>query len=183
MNKLKGVVGITNKTSDGYYLPFFDYDNMSLIDVVEDLKSIMYNFYLSDIHIILSTNGFNAFSLDKLELSTIHSIFEYSYRIDKKFIEYSKKKNNITLRLGNDKIYINRLISSTNKFKLSSAHYILFNDFFKQDILNGIQTTDLNFDNLTEVEFVLYMSKKYGYIDIDKTNDIDISDEFSYTNR
>jgi hypothetical protein len=167
MNKLKAVIGITNKTEDNKHIPFFDYDTDDLPNILLDIALFQKKFHLSTAFIVSSTHGYNVFFLDKIDFDGCLLLCEQSRYIDKKFIEYAVNKKNFTLRMGKDK-KLHRIISSKNNiFQLSYSHYIFFNDFFKTDILNGIQITDLNFDNLEEIQLVLFMSKKYGYIEVD----------------
>lgn len=168
MNKLKAVIGITNRTQDNKYIPFLDFDIKDYPNVVISLYRVQGEFNLSNAFIIESTNGYNAFFLDKLTFGDCIYITKLA-ECDTNFTIYSETKKNFTLRLGNDKKFIKMLPTYQKELthELSFAHYMFFNEFYKTDILNGIQTTDLNFDKYEELQLVMYMSKKYGYIEVD----------------
>jgi hypothetical protein len=167
MNKLKAVLGITNKTEDNKYIPFFDFDiqDVDLVDM--DLRRIRDIHKLSYPFIIKSNNGFNAFFLDKLTFDECIRLCGECRYIDDNFVKYAIKKCNFTLRTGKDKKFCNFLNPCNIENELSYAHYLYFNEFFHVDILNGVQITDLNFDKSEELQIVMYMSKKYGYIEVD----------------
>jgi hypothetical protein len=149
------------------FIPFLDFDN-SDIDLVRcDIKNCMSDFKLSTGFIIESTNGFNVFFLDKLTFDDCIDICKHCRHVDLNFIKYAIHKYNFTLRIGKDKYFIEHINSKFNEHELSLAHYKFFNQFFNIDLLTGVQITDYNFDNLEELQIVVYMSKKYGYIEVD----------------
>lgn len=168
MEKLKAVLGITNKTEDNKHIPFLDFDSIDYPNLILTLGKIQKDFNLSFCFIVKSTNGYNAFFLDKLTFDNCIEICNGCEYVDPKFIEYAIKKNNFTLRIGKDKKFLSMLPSpSLPIHQLSYAHYSFFNEFFKVDILNGIEITEYDFDMLSEIQLVRYMSKKYGYIEVD----------------
>ena len=167
-HKLKAVVGITNKTQDGYYIPFFDFDNIDYANVVLNIAEIQKNIKLGFAFIIQSTNGFNVFFLDKITFDGCLYLCRQCKDIDNNYIKYADEKHNFTLRIGKDKKFISYVGSQFNDNELSLAHYNFFNEFFKHDILTGYEIDkDFRFDNNEEIQLVLYMSKKYGYIEVD----------------
>ena len=167
MNRLRDVLGITNKTEDNKFIPFLDFDSDNFELMHMDIVNIREKFKLSNPFLIKSTNGFNVFFLDKMTFDDCLELCKNCHSIDLNFIKYAIKKNNFTLRIGKDKNFIHSLNSEYSEHELSFAHYQFFNEFFKVDILNGFEITNLNFDELDEIELVMYMSKKYGYIQVD----------------
>jgi len=168
--KLKAVIGITNKTQDNMYIPFLDFD-CDKIDFIPQLycsiKDIQLKYDLGFAFVISSTNGYNVFFLDKMSFNDCLIVCENARFVDENFKKYAKEKNNFTLRLGKDKKFMCIIKSYKYKNPLSFAHYSFFNEFFHVDILNGYESSDLNFDNLQDIEFVKFMSKKYGYLTVD----------------
>lgn len=167
MNKLKAVLGITNKTEDDKYVPFLDFDNIDYPNLILSLCKIQKDLQLSVAFIIKSTNGYNAFFLDKLTFVGCLYLCKKCPGIDPNFIVYAEKKRNFTLRLGNDKKFIGIVKSPYLTNELSYAHYAFFCEYFNTDILKYVDTSVGKFDSLSEIQLVRYMSKKYGYIEVD----------------
>lgn len=171
MNKIKGCLGITNKTQDNKFIPFIDYDNIPLDLVVKEIHDIQNIFKLGCGFVISTTNGFNVFFLDKLSYKDCIDILKYS-SCDLNYLRFSVEKNNMTIRLGNDKNFVFCISSDFNKNVLSSAHYNLFNMVFDRDIFFSpyfdYKKNLYDFDNLSDFSFVIMGSKKYGFIDMDR---------------
>lgn len=167
MKKLKAVLGITNKTQDNKFIPFLDFDCSKEKEVYKDIYRVMLTFKLSNMFLIKSTNGFNAFSLDKRSFNDCLEIGMNCINIDINYIRYAIEKNNFTLRLGKDKVFINAFFISSNRNNiLSKAHY----DFFKQYsnfnlFSSALMGNVFKFDKLEFIQLVRFMSKKYGYIE------------------
>lgn len=168
MTKLKGCLGITNKTQDNKYIPFLDFDGQKKALVIQSLYHVQQKYNLHKFYLIESTNGYNAFFLDKLTFEDCIEIIKDAI-CDVNYLIYAKAKNNITLRIGNDKKFCDIPNTSHlfNSHELSYAHYQFFSIMYDIDLLNGVEITDLRFDNYNEIQLVLFMSKKYGYIEVE----------------
>lgn len=152
--------GITNQCFDGYVLPFFDYDNDDLPNIVLELLSLQNTFELSNIYILRSTNGYNAFSLDKLTFDRLKAIYNNSKLIDTQFIKWGLNRGFMTLRMGNDK---SLLMTLTSKFKpipfylKSLPHKKFFIDIMEFKIKD-----ESNFDNEGQITITMFPSNKHG---------------------
>lgn len=169
--KLKAVLGVTNRTYDNRFIPFLDYDISDISLIGEDVQNIKDKFELGNSFYIESTNGFNVFFLDKLPFYKCIEILNYSKYVCPNYKKYSKEKHNMTLRLGKDKILKGSCPSPYHNNILSLAHYHFFNTFFKVDIFSTDYMLNsksvCSFDEGKTLEFVTFMSKKYGYIEVD----------------
>jgi hypothetical protein len=159
----KECFGITNLTSDGYFIPFFDYDDTSLLRVKNDLLRIQDRFKLSDIYIIKSNNGYNAFSLDKLSFTLLNNIMDSSKIMDKKFIKLALERKFFVLRVGNDK-KITQILPNKTYWQKSLCHALALRVFYKHEI----DINYLEYDENTLMRMYLYKSEKDGYLRIMK---------------
>jgi hypothetical protein len=158
--KSKVCFGFTNKTIDGYFLPFFDYDNISFSDVFNELCLLLKKHSLSDIYIIKSLNGFNALSLDKLTLLKLKKVYDDCIYLCNDYKELGLKRGFLTLRVGNDK-KVDTIIYHNGVYKKSNSHACVLDLFYDTEIKR-----DNNFDNNTELIFKIYRSEKHGFLDV-----------------
>lgn len=159
----KECFGITNLTSDGKFIPFFDYDNVSLSRIIDELSFIQKNYFLSDVYIIKSNNGYNALTLDKVSWDNLLQIMRESERVDNKFKKLAIERRFFVLRLGNDKKIINILKEQYLYFRYqkSLSHALALNCFYNTDI-----DINLSFDDNTIMRMYLYKSAKDGYLKV-----------------
>ena len=88
----KAVAGITNRTKDGKYIPFLDYDYKEIDWITDELKALQEMFNLSTFYLFSTKKGYHAICLDKVPLSTFVSILRNS-SVDVNYI-------NIPLKYG-----------------------------------------------------------------------------------
>lgn len=149
--------GITNQTGDNFYLPFFDYDSNDLLSIMIELEEIQKDYKLSNIYILKSTNGYNAFSLDKVSMNTLKSIYSESYLIDKTFVKWGLSRGFITLRMGEDKKLIHVLTSNSSTYVKSLPHKKFFSEVMNFDIEDS-----KCFDNKKLITISAFPSNKHG---------------------
>lgn len=150
--------GITNQCKDDHLIPFFDYDDINISTVRMELDFLQKVFDLSNIYIMESTNGYNAFSFDKLTFDILKSIYNKSKYIDKDFIKYGLQRGFMTLRLGNDKKLVDILKTNNRIYLKSSSHKKFFNDIMRFHIVDLI-----NFDNEKIITITMFPSNKHGF--------------------
>lgn len=170
MNEYKYLAfGITNQCKNDFVLPFFDYDIIDLAKIERELHRIQNFFKLSNIYIIRSTNGFNAFSLDKLTFNTLKSIYSYTTFVDEQFIKYGLQRGFMTLRMGKDKIFSNMLYSKYDEYKKSLSHKKFFTEIMKFPLIE-----DINFDNEKEITLTMFPSNKHGFDKVTLENGLNL---------
>lgn len=159
--KSKVCLGITNITPDGYFLPFWDYDNKKLNSVIKDLVPLQVIFKLSDIYLFKSTNGYNALSLDKLPYNILEKIYLSSKNCCEDFIKFGLKRGFLTLRFGGDKDLIDIMKSKYSHYGKSLSHAN-----FLTEIVGIPIATDYSFDTNTFIRLKAYRSEKNGFIEV-----------------
>lgn len=157
----KSCFGMTNLTADGYFIPFLDYDDISLKRVELELLEIQNKFNLSDIYVLRSTNGYNALSLDKLPYNVMISLINYSKLVDKIFRKVAIERGYFTLRIGIDKKLIVVLKSETKLYEKSNSHLLALEKFYDITVLNKEKT-----DKNTMLRIDLFSSDKYGFLEV-----------------
>jgi len=163
--KSKVCFGITNICEDGFFVPFFDYDNIEYKVVFAELFRLQKEFALSDIYIIKSNNGFNALSLDKLAFNELKCLYSKCVNMCNDYKELGLKRGFLTLRIGKDKklfTIINSIFK--NGYTKSKPHAIALSLFYD----TKINMSNNNFDNYTCLRFKAYRSAKNGFMGVDK---------------
>lgn len=158
--KLPCCYGISSLTQDNQHIFMADSDGISFYTFRLEMKRIQAVYDLSDIFIIKSTHGFNAFSLDKLTLNLIYDIGINSRVMDRDFFVYGLPRGYFTLRMDQDKqlaTILNCIVP--NKFEKSNAHR-LFTEWFFNLIIPPKKD---HFDNNTKLDIIQYPSDKNGY--------------------
>jgi hypothetical protein len=159
---LKCCYGITSKANEneiqGHCL-FLDYDKKDRACVIEHLNYIQYEYHLSDIFVIKSTNGFNAVVLDVLPLAEcLRIMIDVSSPIDRDFATYGFNRGYYTLRFGSDKELFMIIPSAKRSYERSLAHKKFLEFFF------GIQIKDDgSFNDFTKLGIIQFPSDKDGY--------------------
>ena len=162
-NKSKVCFGYTNKAMNGLFLPFFDYDNVNVSDMYNELKFLQQKYQLSDIYIFNSKHGFNALSLDKIPYNILVNMYSECRFVCSDYLQLGLKRSFLTLRIGNDKSIFDILHSENFYYKKSLAHAILLNVFFDTDI--DIYSND-SFDNSMYIRLKAYRSEKHGFLKV-----------------
>lgn len=150
--------GITNQCINDYLLPFFDFDKIDIGDVVAELTELQFKFLLSNIYIILSENGFNAFSLDKISYKMLKEIYNRSIFIDKDFIKWGLNRGFMTLRMSERKKLYKILENKNSIYEKSLPHKWFFNEIMEYNINDNDR-----FDNESKLTITSFPSNKHGF--------------------
>jgi len=150
--------GITSKCADNKHILFFDYDIKNLNVVCSELEYIQKIFKLSEIYIISTDNGYNAFCLDKLSFKDVLVIYSKCEIIDKDFVNYCTNRGYFTLRMSISKKLVYIIKSNNCVHEKSNAH----KKFFK-DIMAYHLNDSCNFDTSQNVVLESYGSNKHGF--------------------
>lgn len=155
--------GYTNRAMNGLYLPFFDYDNVKIDNIIKELTFIRDKHQLSQIYIFESKNGFNALSLDKLPYGILCNLYDDCKFVCEDYLQLGLKRSFLTLRIGHDKKLFHIIESNNTYYKKSLAHAILLNVFFDVflDTFN-----DKSFDNSMYIRLKVYRSEKHGFLKV-----------------
>ena len=148
---------ISSICEDGYHILFWDFDMIEKHYVLRSLSQIQNFHESSDIFIIESRHGFNAFCLDKLFLNEAYNILFYSRWNDFNHVRIGFKSDSWALILSPDKKLIMRL-TPTDKCsfrKQSNAHYEFFKKYFD---FKGLRIT--NQDDLIDIQLESYKQNK-----------------------
>lgn len=163
--KSKICFGITNICEDGFFVPFFDYDNIEYKYVFTELFKIQRDFKLSDIYIIKSNNGFNAICLDKLAFNELELLYSECVNMCNDYVKLGLKRGFLTLRIGKDKKLFTVIDSIfKNGYTKSKPHAIALSLFYD----TKINMSNNHFDNHTCLRFKAYRSAKDGFLEVDK---------------
>lgn len=159
--------GISSKADeDGGNALFLDYDKISLDDTIKHIRYMQNEYYLGDVYVIKSTNGFNALCLDVIPLSMCHAIGrDIMSPVDRNFVRYGYDRGYYTLRFDSSKEFLTVVRASKNKYPRSLAHRNFLNWFFSPDLVIPLDDT---FNEYTKVNIVQFPSNKDGYHLVDK---------------
>ena len=132
------IYGYTNRTKDGYYIPFLDYDNIRLEWIMPELERLQEDYGIRQIHIVRSSsNKYHVVSFDKLTFRELLRLLSDS-TTDFNHFEIGRKLGlkAWTLRLNNkDKDLRPQYLLSTKEQayarKQSTPHNNIFNKLFK----------------------------------------------------
>ncbi len=105
--KNKSMIGISNRTQEGYYIPFIDYDGLDYDWVYRELRRLQLDFCLSEFYIFQSSKrSYHAVCFDKLTMAEYLNILTHS-SCDPNFrnvpLKYGKKQWNLRLSAKEDK--------------------------------------------------------------------------------
>lgn len=131
--KMVWTKGCTNKTIDLRFIPFFDYDNMRLSYVKEELKVLQEQFDLGDLPIFKSSKnsyqavGFSKLSLNEFQNVLMHSSCDYAYIQFPKYLPFAKSYVLRQFSKGNTKRpeFVCNLERKTER-EQSTAHHKYF---------------------------------------------------------
>jgi len=149
---------ISSQCEDEDHILFWDFDNIEKPFVIKSLSQIQSFHDLSDIYIIKSRHGFNAFCLDKFFINHAYNILFYTRWNDFNHTRIGFKSESWALRLSPDKKIILRLIPTngyTGNKKQSSGHFKFFEKFFK---FKGLRI--FNPDTFTDVQLESYKQNR-----------------------
>jgi len=151
--------GVTSQCDDGNHVYMADIDeNISHENVLDIVCSIIENYHLYMIHIIKSTHGYNLMSFDKLPLKLIYEINRRYPSIDQTYNELQYYKRGFyTLRIADDKTYVNHLGCSTPLYMQSNAHRIFMNSIFNHNF-----SKNPYFDDFETFRIIRFYNQKHG---------------------
>jgi hypothetical protein len=129
--------GIENTTSDGKWVPFWDFkEGIELIDIAHDLSFVQDEFGLSTIYIIQSypRASFRAFCLDKVEFKELIQILGSTQYIDMNYLRFLaiRRKNVIRIisKEGDSDRIITKLENKSVLRQKSFSHAMIFNKVY-----------------------------------------------------
>ena len=163
MTTNKSCFGISSITHDNKHIVVIDsdIDHCEIGKFFSMCKMMQHDFKLSTMYIIKSEHGFNAFTLDKIELEFLTNML-YNYDIiDELFIYFNDNRGYYTLRWGSDKELCMIICSQYNIHEKSNAHRLLFNH-----VLDIPIKKDIYFDNLSLFEIIAYENEKHGWANL-----------------
>lgn len=161
MNKTKVCFGIQSITEDDQHIFMLDYDGDNYKFFKTELRKLQSEYKLSDVYILKTSNGYNAFSMDKLEKEFLLSILASSQIVDVYFTTIGLLRGHWTLRMGNDKYFMGTMISQHDLYDKSLAHYNFFVEIMQYPIYK-----DNTYDDFYEYKIDAYRSVKNGWADL-----------------
>lgn len=151
-------LGLNSNTKDGKHIIMCDFDIDDINKVKGDLLKCQKYFTLSTFYIVKSNNGFNAFCLDKVTIEKLREIYNNMEYVDPLFIKMTFKRGYSTIRIGDDKKYIDKVTQYYIIHKRSKAHLFALQEYFN---IKDIKFNQL-YDDFLEVDLCQYENKKYG---------------------
>lgn len=162
------VYGLTNRTEDGMYLVFLDYDNVEYSTAEKDAKAVQRKFKLGTFIIRCSSivykkgNGelvgnWHVIFFAKLPFKQMLNIINTT-RCDEAFKKAKFQQRCKVLRLSQKGKKVSpsfyKLVADKTSFKCSSAHAHLFENIDKIAIIKYLQ----HLDKLGEVDLINYVT-------------------------
>jgi len=77
-DRTEWVAGIGNRTEDGQYIVFLDYDGVPLDYIEDEIKFLQDNYYLSSAYIFFTGNGYHVIFLEKMSIGELLRIMDSS---------------------------------------------------------------------------------------------------------
>lgn len=153
------IAGITNRTHDGYYIPFLDYDDMPFDWLEGELIDIQKQYNLGDLYVFASgQDKFHVVGFDKLTREEYQSLLNRSScDANYKKIPFTWGRRVATLRATEKqgrKVKLHAVIeadfSRPYRHEMSNAHRIFFEGHY------GIETPRGRYDNYENVIVAKY---------------------------
>jgi hypothetical protein len=113
--RLSTYYGVTNETSDGFYVPFWDFvENIQADDLLNTLKNAQEEYGLSDIHIIQTTPklSFRAVAFDKIDWREYIALLADTDFLDHSYLKHSVMRGRAVIRISNKPSTENKIVSS-----------------------------------------------------------------------
>lgn len=144
------IAGITNRTQDGYYILFLDYDEIPYDWLLGELEDIQNEYLLSDLFVFESTKDhFHVICFDKLTREEYQEIlFRSSCDPQYKKIPFTWGRRVATLRVtekqGNKIIHHSTITSDTmvSRREKSNAHRMFFEKIYGIEAPRGRYDTN-----------------------------------------
>lgn len=153
--------GIQNVCKNDFYIPFFDYDITDYNAIRGELRYIQNRFFLSDIYIFNSKNGYNAICLDKLPFDVLTDMYNECGLCCYDFKYLGIKRGYIVLRIGEDKI-LKEILKGNSTYQKSLCHALALDTFYSVKI----DMDNQDFDDNTELIIYAYRSAKHGFLEV-----------------
>jgi hypothetical protein len=102
--KLSTYYGVTNETSDGFYVPFWDFvENITPYDLVYSLEKVQKTYGLSNIHIIQTApkQSYRAVAFDKMEWREYIGLLSETDFLDHSYLKHSVMRGRAVIRISN----------------------------------------------------------------------------------
>ena len=137
--KNKEIVGISNRTYEGFYIPFIDYDGLKLEWIINEIMRIQKDFKLSDFYIFKSSKkGYHAVCFDKMLLQEFIILLKNT-SVDKNYLsvplKYGLKQWNLRVSKKNTiPKLITMVTSSINTRRKSLPHIKFFEKLYNINI-------------------------------------------------
>lgn len=160
--KLNTVFGIKSITDDNKHILLLDFDisHFYYPELKSYLMQLQKDYMLSDFYILKTKNGFNAFTLDKLEKELCYNIMCENGIVDIRYAYLGFKRGYWVLRMSEKKEYLT-ILQTNNRpicfYDKSFPHYKFFIEIMFYPIIK-----DNSFDDLESISFVAYQSHKHG---------------------
>lgn len=142
--------GITNRTKDGLYCVFLEYDNIILPYVEDELKRLQAQFELSAFLVVKSSkNSYHCYCFDKVPYKLYREIQDNA-TIDKKWVSFpiNHGTHNWVLRYTpkkNNRIKPIRIVySEHSKYQQSRPHLLLVEKIFNISLKSHNLDTESN---------------------------------------
>jgi hypothetical protein len=135
--KISTHYGVTNQTSDGYFIPMWDFaEDRDLEDVMRSLSNIQDEFGLSTIYVFQTypTESYRAVCFDKLIFVKAMGIICMTNHIDHQYLRFSWIRMRCVLRLTSKVGKEERLVGtlpSMSAFEKSLDHQAIFSKFYE----------------------------------------------------
>jgi len=168
-------LGLTNKTTDNYFLPFFDYDEVEYKVVLEDVDFLQKNFDIGSVIINVSSEekelsgelvgnyhviGFTKFTFPEIReiinLSRCHSYFKQGWKFQQRcwvlrILEKTDFKSNLDVK---PKVRFKTLVKSKTNRVANLGMILFFEKLF------GLKLKHLfdKVDDQEEVEIISYLT-------------------------
>ena len=160
----KVAFGIISTCEDNSHIFMCDTDHKDNPHITLELftniiNNIIDEYNLSNVFIVESTNGYNAYSLDKIPLRLLYEINKsYPNVLDQTYNELMYTRRGFyVLRIGHDKKIVDILSSPHDIYKRSNAHRIFFNSVF------GLHVDRYHsFDDFERFRIIRFLNNKHG---------------------
>lgn len=132
-SELHTYYGITNETSDGYYVPFWDFiEDITVNDIWNTLKDAQYNYGLSDIHIIQTAPkpSFRAVAYDKMDWREYIALLAETDFLDPSYLRHTVMRGRAVIRVSQKPSTENKLALSVKQDSLLRKKSIDHATFF-----------------------------------------------------
>src|SRR4029077_437758 len=125
--------GLTNETSDGYYVPFWDFvEEIVIDDIYNSLRELQYEYGLSDIHIVQTAPkaSFRAFAFDKMEWREYIALLADTDFLDWNYLRHTVMRGRAVIRVSKKPSTENKIVGTLKEESLLRQKSIDHATFF-----------------------------------------------------